>query len=151
MKRILLAIVLLSIAITPSFADEWEKIPLFFQLGDNTVIAASATQTGIYRMPQAARIDTIYFTSASAVASDASNYMTLTFYRNNSAYGTITTNGAAAAGVTLVATTPAALTPTARFLSAGDIVQFKLTKGGSGVAMTDMGVTMTVTNTTDQH
>lgn len=141
----------LSILFAPfAFAGEWDKNFVALQLGDNTVIAASATNTGIYRVPQDAQIDRIYLTSASAVASDASNYVTLTFYLNNSSYGTLTTCGTTAGAVSLVATTPSRLTPTGVNLTAGDIIQFKLTKGGSGAAMTDPGVTLSYFNTTSR-
>jgi hypothetical protein len=110
-----------------------------FDLG--TTAAGSGTNSNIFRIPQNAKIDNIYIVDLSGVAIDATDTAIITLYLNNSAYGAYSTaNGA------ITAVTPKALTPTATTLKAGDILQFKLTKGGSGKATTNMGVTIAYHN-----
>ncbi len=143
MKRII-ALVLLALVITPSvFAAEWSKMIVPFTLG--TTIAASETNSAVFRIPQAAKIESIYLTDRLGAASSTTDYLEVKFYLNDSAYGTFTSSG-----TTIVAVTPIAITPTASVLAAGDVVQFKLTKTGSGAITTDMGITMTIYGSTSE-
>jgi len=143
MNRILLTIVLLAVLITPSYANEWDKMVIPFNLGDTG--AATTTESGIFRIPQSAKIDTIYVTDRSGFASSTTDYIQVVCYLNGSAYGTFTSSA-----TPVVANTPLLLTPTAKLLVEGDVLQFRLVKQGSGQATTDMGVTVSYFNTTSR-
>lgn len=107
-----------------------------------TTAAGTSANSPLYRIPQAAKISSIYITDLSGVASDATDYVTVSMFLNNATYGTFTSSDTA-----IVAVTPIALTPTGTALAAGDIVQFKLVKVASGKATTNMGVTVAYHNT----
>lgn len=105
-----------------------------------TTIAASATNTGVYRLPREGTIESLYVTNDAAVASDASHYMTVTLYKNGAANGSFTTLLTG-----LASGTPRKLTPTTLTFSAGDVFQAKVTKTGNGAATTDMGIVLSYT------
>jgi cold shock CspA family protein len=110
-----------------------------FQIG--TTAAGAAVNSNIFRVPQNAVIDSVYITDLGGCASSETDTAIVTMFLNNGAYGFFTTASSA-----IVAVTPKALTPTGVVLAAGDIVQFKLTKGASGQATTNMGVTIAYHN-----
>jgi hypothetical protein len=143
LKALLVAVVLVALCV-PGFAagssNESNPQVITFALG--TTIAASATESVIYRIPKSAKIDSIYVTNLSTIGVDADNNASITFFLNNAAYGNLST-----AVATITAVTPKILTPTGTALSAGDTVQFKLGKGGTGAATTNMGVTLQYHNT----
>ena len=138
-----MVVALISILTTFASANEWDKNVINFIIG--TTLAASETVSDIVRIPQSAKIDKIYITDQAGVAKDATDTAIVTMYLNGSAYGNITSADAA-----LVANTPLLLTPTAVNLVAGDIIQFRLTKGGSGKATAGMGVSVSYFNTTSR-
>lgn len=139
----LVAVALVMTLTTFASANEWDKNVINFSLG--TTLAASETVSDIVRVPQDAKIDKIYVTDQAGVAKDATDTAIVTMYLNGSAYGHITSADAA-----LVANTPLALTPTAVNLVAGDIIQFRLTKGASGKATAGLGVSVSYFNTTSR-
>jgi len=138
-----MVVALISILTPFASANEWDKNVINFSIG--TTLAASETVSDIVRIPQSAKIDKIYITDQAGVAKDATDTAIVTMYLNGSAYGNITSADAA-----LVANTPLLLTPTAVNLVAGDIIQFRLTKGGAGKATAGMGVSVSCFNTTSR-
>lgn len=142
--RIVALVLFFSFLIAPfAFAAEWEKMIVPFALG--TTDAGSATSSSIFRVPVQSKIESIYITSGTGAVANSSNYMVVTFYLNNAACGAFTSSSTA-----LVANTPAAITPTGDKLAAGDTLQFKLTKVGTGTPTTDLGVTMTLFGSTSE-
>lgn len=142
-KRLFIVALLALALAVPSFAQSNESDPtiLTFDIG-TTTIAASGAESGVFRIPKVAKIDSIYVTDLSGVTANSTDYIEVKFYRNNVAYGTMTSSATA-----MVAVTPRALTPTAAYLAAGDVIQFKLTKAGAGQVTTNLGVTMTIHHT----
>lgn len=142
--RLFALVLFFSILFAPfAFAGEWDKNVILFNIG--TTASGTAANSGIVRIPQSAKIDTIYVTDRLGYAVDGSNYAVVTCYLNGSANGALTSSDTA-----LVAMTPAALTPTISNLSAGDTLQFRLTKVGTGTTTADLSVSVGIYNTTSR-
>jgi hypothetical protein len=143
MKRIfaliVLAIVLFAV---PASADQWNKIALPLVIG--TTASGTAQNSGIVRIPQAAQIDSVYVTESKAISAD-DNGLIVNLYLNNAVIGTVSSATA------LVANTPLAVTPTSYNLAAGDILQAKATKAGTGTTTVDLTVTVTVFSTSSRR
>jgi hypothetical protein len=140
----------ISVLFVPAWADEWNKMVVPLKLGTTT--AGTAASSGVYRVPQSAKIDSIYLTDQSGIASDATDYDTVVVYKSGGSIATWTSNGVISTATTLVAITPKAMTVGTGLgnLDAGDVLQARLTKAGSGKASTGMGLTITYFNTTSR-
>ena len=112
---------------------------LMFNLG--TTEATGTAVTGVFRVPQACKIDSIPIVDQACITLSATDTATVTFYRNGSAYGAYVTSSGA-----LAANTPVSLTPTASVLAAGDVLQFRLTKSATGKATAGLGVSIAYHN-----
>lgn len=143
MRKILVLFMLsLAVCMVPLVQAEDNQLDLNvipFHIG--TTIAGTGANSGIYRVPQACKINSIYITDLSGVAADGTDYINVKLFKNNVAYGTFTSSDTA-----IVAVTPILLTPTGTSLAAGDILQIQLSKVGSGKATTNMGVTLAYHN-----
>jgi hypothetical protein len=135
-----LAVLFLVALTAPAMADLNQNDPNIITFDIGTTATSTAAASAIFRIPQDAVIDSIYVTNLSTMTASSTDYATVTFVLNNTAYGTITT-----AATAITAVTPRALTPTALILHAGDVVQVAVTKTG-GVATTNMGVTLAYHN-----
>jgi hypothetical protein len=142
MKRLLLLVLILAMVSIPSWADEWDKQGVIFDMGTT---ASGNAISGCFRVPQSAKIDTVYLTESTGAVVSTSNYDVITMYLNGDANGTRTTSTSA-----ITANTPATLTPTISNLSAGDVVQFRGSYAGTGTPTTDLAVTMSIFNTTSR-
>jgi len=142
MKKALLAIILLALAILPAQANEWDYMPIPFYIG--ATASGSDANSGIVRIPQACQIQAIHITDSVNIGANADGRI-VTLWLNGAAYGNV---GSATAQT---ANTPVALTPTAYNLSAGDVLQFKLTKTGVGTTTTDLSATVAVFNATSRR
>lgn len=142
MNKIIIVLLALVVMFTAPVQADWnqndEKM-LNFNIGSTD--AGVAASSNIFRVPMAGKISTIYMTDESGIATDPSDYVTITLYLNNVAYGHYHTSDGA-----FTAVVPKALTPTALVLAAGDILQIKVTKVGSGKATVNFGVTIAYHN-----
>lgn len=144
MKKIIIALIAVLATVGALAANQWNKQPIQFVIG--TTAAGSAANSGIVRIGQAAQIDSIYLTDLSGVAVDATDHISVKFYVNAVEKGEYMSSATA-----LVANTPLAMTPTEYNLAAGDVLQFKCTKGGSGQATTNLTATVAIFSTTSKR
>lgn len=142
MKKILLIItlVIMGSVLLAQDMNQLDPSVVSFDLG--TTATGTAASSAIYRVPSSCKIDSIYIVDQAGIVKDATDTAVITLYVNNGAYGSFTT-----ATNALTAVVPQILVPTAYKLNAGDILQFKLTKGTPGKATTCMGVTLAYHNT----
>jgi len=144
MKKIAIVIIAILAVAGIATADQWNKIALQFVIG--TTGASSAANSGIIRIPQACQIDSIYLTDLSGVAKDSTDLITVKFYINAVEKASFVSSANA-----LAANTPFAVTPTEYNLAAGDVLQFKATKGASGQATTNLTATVAIFNTSSKR
>jgi len=126
----------------PAHATEWEKIIIPFDLGSTSLLGSYTT--GMIRIPQSAKIDSVYITGLGGLTASTTDGADLMFLLNN------VDNGSWTSSATLVATVPEVLTPVDTTLEEGDTLFFKLTKVGVGATTSGLGVAVTIHNTTSR-
>lgn len=141
MKRFIIMAALMAMVAVGAFAEDnlLDKNVMTFWIG--TTATSTAANSAIFRVPQDAKIDSVYITDLSGVIASTTDIVQTTMFLNNAANGYHTSSASA-----IVAVTPKAITPTVSDLHAGDIIQFKVTKTG-GLATTNMGVSVGYHNT----